>query len=81
LTPAFVVCSAAAALLVQLELPALPVGFESEIRVEMVLVAAEMAELRADAEAVLVLYMEPVWVTETAASVCWSMGSTLAWEV
>lgn len=44
------------------------------------LASAEMAEFRAEAEAVLVLYMEPVCVTETAASVCWSMGSTLARE-
>ena len=78
------VCSAAPALLVpvQLELPPeLPVGLDSETEVERVLVAAEMAELRAKAEAVLVLYIEPVCVTETAASVCWSRGSTLAVEV
>jgi hypothetical protein len=54
---------------------------ESETEVERVLVAAEIAELRAEAEAVLVLYIDPVCVTETAASVCWSRGSTLAKEV
>jgi hypothetical protein len=84
-TPALSVCSAEAALLVQLALPVLPVGFESGTWVEAAtavssVLAAEMAELRAEAEAVLVLYMEPVCVTETAASVCWSMGSTLARE-
>lgn len=45
------------------------------------MVEALMAEFRADAEAVLVAYIEPVWVTELAASVCWSRGWTLAWEV
>ena len=83
-TPALVVCSAAPALLVpvQFELPPeLPVCLESETEVERVLVAAEIAELRAEAEAVLVLYIDPVCVTETAASVCWSRGSTLAKEV
>lgn len=80
-----VVCSAGAALLVPVQL-ALPLGFESGTWVEAttavarVLASAEMAEFRAEAEAVLVLYMEPVCVTETAASVCWSMGSTLARE-
>lgn len=44
-------------------------------------VLAEMAEFRAEAEAVLVLYVEPVCVTDCTASVCWSRALTLAWEV
>jgi hypothetical protein len=80
-TPALPLCSAGTALLVQLALPLL--GFESGTCVEAAtavsrVLAAEMAEFRAEAEAVFVLYMEPVCVTETAASVCWSMGWTLA---
>lgn len=43
--------------------------------------AAEMAEFNAEADAVFVLYMLPVWVMETAASVCLSRGWTLAGEV